>query len=66
MIYNIKSKIRDLSHRNEFANKIYLLANKVKTYLFTILSDDKFAKLKYKENTGKTLELENPTMFNDK
>ena len=66
MVYHIKNKIRNLSHRNSFIKKLYLLANRVKVSLFSGLSDEKFAKLKYKENTGKTLNLENPTTFNEK
>ncbi|MFU0468530.1 ATP-grasp fold amidoligase family protein, partial [Acinetobacter baumannii] len=30
------------------------------------MSDEFFAKMKYKENTGKTLNLENPKYFNEK
>lgn len=66
MIYNIKNKIRNLSHKNILVKKLYLLANKVKVSLLSGLSDEKFAKMKYKENTGKTLNLENPTTFNEK
>ncbi len=66
MVYHIKNKIRNLSHRNSFIKKLYLLANRVKVSLFSGLSDEKFAKLKYKENTGKTLNLENPVTFNEK
>lgn len=66
MIYNMKSKLRNLSHENKLFNKIYLLANKIKVNALSNLSDEKFAKMKYKENTGKTLNLENPTTFNEK
>ena len=66
MIYNIKNKIRSLSHRNTLMKKLYILANRVKVSLLSRLSDETFAKIKYKENTGKTLDLKNPTTFNEK
>lgn len=66
MIYNIKSKIRNLSHKNTLVKKLYLLANRIKVSLLRGLSDEKFAKMKYKANTGKSLNLENPITFNEK
>ncbi|MCK9443843.1 MAG: glycosyl transferase [Tissierellaceae bacterium] len=66
MIYDIKNKVRNISHRNSFINKLYLLANRAKVSLLSALSDEKFAKMKYKENTGRTLNLENPKTFNEK
>jgi len=66
MIYNIKNKIRDLSHRNALVKKLYILANKIKVSLLSGLNDETFAKIKYKENTGKNLNLKNPTTFNEK
>lgn len=66
MIYNMKNKIRNLSHRNSFVKKLYLLANRIKVASLSKVSDETFAKMKYKENTGRTLNLENPTTFNEK
>ena len=66
MIYHIKNKVRNLSHRNSFINKLYLISNRIKVSLLSILSDEKFAKMKYKENTGRTLNLESPKTFNEK
>ena len=66
MIYHIKNKVRNLSHRNSFINKLYLISNRIKVSLLSILSDEKFAKMKYKENTGKTLNLDDPKTFNEK
>lgn len=66
MFYNIKNKIRSVSHENTVLNKIYSLANKVKVNLLSGMSDERFAKMKYKENTGHKLNLENPSTFNEK
>lgn len=66
MIYNIKNKIRDISHDNNVAKMVYSQANEYKTKLLANLSDEKFAKIKYKENTGRKLNLDKPTTFNEK
>lgn len=63
MIYELKNKIRNLSHKNTLVKKLYLLANRIKVSLLRGLSDEKFAKMKYKANTGKSLNLENPITF---
>ena len=62
----MKNKLRNLSQENKLFNKIYSLANKVKVNSLSGLSDEKFAKMKYKENTGRTFNLENPVTFNEK
>ena len=46
--------------------KFYLTSNKVKTRLLKNVNDEKFARMKYKENAGKTLNLENPITYNEK
>lgn len=66
MIFHIKNKVRKLSYTNNFINKLYLIANRIKVLLLLPLSDEKFAKIKYKENTGRKLDLENPKTFNEK
>jgi hypothetical protein len=66
MIYNIKKNFRELSNTNKSIKRIYLMANKIKVKSFSKMSDEKFAKLKYKENTGRNLDLEQPKTFNEK
>ena len=66
MNYKIKKYIRELSHKDKRLNKIYKISNKIKTNAFKLLNDKTFAKIKYKENTGKKLDLINPKTFNEK
>lgn len=66
MIYSIKNKVRNLSHENKIINHFYLFANRVKIVSLSFLSDGIFAKMKYRENTGRRLRLENPLTFNEK
>lgn len=66
MIFTIKKKIRALTYQSLIFKKFYLFLNRMKMLLTRYLSDDAFAKLKYKENTGLTLDLENPKTFNEK
>lgn len=66
MFYSIKRKIRYVSNKNKFIKEIYLLANRIKIKLLAKLSDETFAKIVYKENTGRKLDLKNPTTFNEK
>ena len=62
----MKKRIRNLSQKYVFMGRLYSFANIIKVSLLSFLSDEAFAKLKYKENTGKTLNLKNPTTFNEK
>jgi len=66
MIYHIKNKLRKLSHENKSMKIVYLTSNKIKMKLLKNISDDKFAKMKYKENTGQSLNLEKPITYNEK
>ena len=66
MIYNIKNKIRSMSHKRKVIKQVYLQANKIKIKVSYKISDKNFAKIKYKENTGKSLNLESPNTFNEK
>lgn len=66
MFYHIKNKIRTLSNKYKSVSKIYSFANKIKVMLFINISDETYAKLKYKENTGKILNLQHPKTFNEK
>lgn len=66
MIYNIKKMLRNYSHKNKFVKKLYRIGNTIKVKSLANISDERFAKMKYKENTGKKLNLENPLTFNEK
>lgn len=66
MIYNIKNKMRNFSHENKYFNRLYLIANQAKVSLLSNMSDESFAKIKYKENTGRDLDLNKPKTFNEK
>jgi len=46
--------------------KVYLTSNKIKIKLSKNMSDEKFAKMKYKENTGQSLDFANPITYNEK
>lgn len=66
MYYITKKKLRKLSQENTYFKSIYLKLNKIKTTGIAFINDEIFAQIKYKENTGKTLNLENPQSFNEK
>lgn len=66
MIYKLKNFLRNASHKNKLLKKIYSLLNIVKVRSLSFFSDEKFAKLKYRENTGKKINLDCPTTFNEK
>lgn len=66
MLFYFKNKIRNISHKNKLVNKLYILANLIKVNILKEIDDEKFAKLKYKENTGNNLNLVNPITFNEK
>ena len=66
MIYKIKKHFRKISYKYNLVKNVYTVANQIKVTSLSKMSDAKFAKLKYKENTGKSLRLENPTTFNEK
>lgn len=66
MYFTIKKYIRTLSNRSKFLKNIYIFFNALKMKLTYSISDEVFAKIKYKENTGKKLNLDNPKYFNEK
>ncbi len=65
-VYKLKNRLRKLSQTNKLMNKIYLFANRVKVRVLSGLSDELFARMKYRENTGRKLNLKNPRTFNEK
>jgi hypothetical protein len=66
MIFRIKSIFRKLSLKNKLLSQIYSYANRYKVKILSILSDEQYAKLKYKENTGRKLNIKAPNTFNEK
>jgi len=66
MYFIIKKYIRNLSNKSGFLKKLYIFFNSLKTKSTYNINDEIFAKIKYKENTGKKLNLDNPKYFNEK
>ncbi|WP_312535371.1 ATP-grasp fold amidoligase family protein [Acinetobacter variabilis] len=66
MYFTIKKYIRTLSNKSDFFKSIYIFFNSLKIKLTYNINDEFFAKIKYKENTGKKLNLDNPKYFNEK
>lgn len=66
MYFLIKKYIRNLSNKNSYIENIYSFLNSLKMRSTSNMSDEFFAKMKYKENNGKDLNLEKPKYFNKK
>lgn len=66
MINTLKTKIRRYAVRQPTLWKLYRRANRLKVTALRGLSDERYAKLKYRENAGGTLNLEDPQGFNEK
>lgn len=66
MYRSVKKKIKTLSNESYLIEKAYLKLNQKKRLLLKGLSDEVFAKIIYKEATGKNLNLKNPATFNEK
>ena len=66
MYFIIKRYIRNLSNKSYILKRLYIFLNTLKMKSTYNLNDDSFAKIKYKENTGKNLNLENSKYFNEK
>lgn len=66
MYFMVKKYIRTLSNKSNFFKKLYIFFNTLKMKSTYHMSDELFAKIKYKENTGKKLNLDNPKYFNEK
>ena len=66
MYRSVKKKIKTLSNESYLIEKAYLKLNQKKRLLLKGLSDEIFAKIIYKEATGKNLNLKNPATFNEK
>lgn len=66
MYNSIKNKVRTLSHKSSLVSRGYQKLNNIKRLVLKPVSDEIFAKIIYKETTGKSLNLRNPTTFNEK
>ncbi|MBG9981855.1 carboxylate--amine ligase [Aerococcaceae bacterium DSM 111020] len=66
MIFKINKSVRNLFNKNKYLTNIYQKANRVKTSFLSNVSDERFAKFKYKERTGRKLNLDNPQTYNEK
>lgn len=66
MYYQIKKKIRKLTYSSQKLKYLYSSLNNFKTQSLNIFNDEVFAKIKYWEETGQKLNIENPKYFNEK
>lgn len=66
MYRSVKNKIRAISHKSPLVAEAYLALNNIKRVVLRGVNDEIFAKIIYKEATGKSLNLDNPTTFNEK
>lgn len=66
MNHQLKMKLRGLSEKSALFRTIYRKASIMKTRAKESLPDEEFLKEKFRENTGKELNLENPQTFNEK
>ncbi|MBP1762976.1 MAG: glycosyl transferase [Firmicutes bacterium] len=66
MNHELKTLIRTLSRKSEMLTKLYKEANRVKMAVTKGIDDEAFAKNKYRENTGRELNLDNPQTFDEK
>lgn len=66
MMYKIKKKLRKANHESIIINKLYTKASYLKSNFSRFISDELFAKIKYKESTGRNLNLTHPVLFNEK
>lgn len=58
--------MRSQTHNIVYFKTLYQWLNKQKVNILKYLDDETFAKVKYKENTGLNLNLDNPMLFNEK
>lgn len=66
MNHTLKMKLRELSKTSLLFRAIYRKASRIRTNSRTNMSDEEFLRKKFKESTGKELDLENPQTFNEK
>lgn len=66
MYFSLKNALRNKTHSSRLLKKIYQNLNGIKVNILKGVNDEIYAKIKYKENTGKVLDIENPKFFNEK
>ena len=66
MNHELKMKLRALSHNSKLFHIVYQMAANMKIKAQQALSDEEFIREKFKEDTGKEPNLENPQTFNEK
>lgn len=66
MIHSIKQKIRSLANSKRNLLRLYRRLNHANALLTKWVPDEVYAKIKYKENTGESLNIKSPTTFNEK
>ncbi|MBP1762974.1 MAG: glycosyl transferase [Firmicutes bacterium] len=64
--HKLKLFIRTLSYKSKWLTKLYLQANRIKMTVTKEVDDETFAKNKYRENTGRALNIRNPQTFDEK
>lgn len=66
MDHRLKMFFRKTASRSKLFSGLYTYASKKKTEKAQALSDEDFLKRKFRENTGRELDLEHPQTFNEK
>lgn len=66
MIGNIKRRLRHSVQNNSFFKCFYTRASKVKTRALILMPDEKYLKMRFRENLGEKLDLKMPQTFNMK
>ncbi len=62
----LKMKLREISHENKVVSWIYQKASVLRVRKRRKWDDEKYLRVKFQENTGTMLDLDNPTNFNEK
>lgn len=66
MKHELKMELRKLAKKNHLFNSIYEKASSIKTNILKKESDEEFLRRKFRENTGRELNLDNPQTYNEK
>lgn len=62
----MKKRLRELYKKNVIFKRVYEKVSDIRLCITMKMSDETFIKIKYKEGTGKKLDLANPVTFNEK
>lgn len=63
---SIRTVAKKLSDSNPVAHSVYLIAHRAKVHKMQRLDDSVYAKVYYKDKTGRELNIENPQTFDEK